>query len=451
MSISTETVIVYLCATLGGLLFGYDTAIVNGGVVQMSEHFGFPLESWISGLIVSIGVFASFLGAILAGFLSNSYGRRQCILFSSIFFVVSSAVAAAAWNMPMMYISRVLFGLSIGTVSVVVPIYLSEISPASTRGRMITVNNIALTGGQVLASVVAYFFIRCTASVGWRFMFGLGALPAVLQLWLLVKLPETPRWLRRNKRYAEADAITKQFQLEPTTSSSEEAESKMSFAVLLSMLSDADLRRRLLVACGLHFFQQFGGINTLMYYSAMVLKDVGFESSYAAVALSVPLAFTNAMFTFVALFTIDKYGRRATCLASLAGCFASISAVVALAFVPQSALTEKGQAVAFFCFLTMYLMFFAPGIGPIPWLISSEIFPTQYRSAGMAIGAMVNWLSNAVVSQIFPMLIGSMGVGWAFLFIDGFLLFALIFVFFLLPETKGKTLEEISQTKLVDM
>ena len=439
---------VYLCATIGGMLFGYDTAIVNGGLVQMSEHFGFHLESWISGLVVSIGVFASFFGAILTGYLSNTHGRRKSMHYASIFFILSSIVAAVAWNMQTVYFSRVLFGLSIGCVSVVVPIYLSEISPAKTRGKIITINNIALTCGQVLASVVAYSFIHLSSGVGWRFMFGLGAIPAILQLWLLARLPETPRWLRQNDRRQEAEVITKEFGLEEEEVQQSEKDQQMSFNIIRRMYSNRDIRFRLFIACGMHFFQQFAGINTVMYYSAMVLKEVGFEESTSALAWSIPLAMTNAIFTCIGLLTIDKYGRRKTCIASLTGCFVSITGVVVLAFVRVDALSSGIRAILFFCLLTMYLMFFAPGMGPVPWLVASEIFPTSYRSAGMAMGAMVNWLSNAVVSQIFPIVIGRCGVGWAFLCVDVFVLLGLAFVYFLLPETRRKTLEEISRMNL---
>ena len=449
MSYSFSIIATYLCATLGGLLFGYGTAIVNGGLIQMSEHFDFTLESWVSGLIVSIGVLASFVGASFSGYLSDSYGRKKCILLSSVSFVVSSILAASAHSLYVVYAARVLFGLCIGCISVVVPVYISEISPAKARGRMITVNNIALTGGQVFASIIAFAFIHLPSSMGWRLMFGLGALPAVLQLCLLVKLPESSTWLERIKARHLVSSL-KEVQI-VSTESNKEVDSSQRASLLQNMMRDADLRKRIIVACGLHFFQQLGGINALMYYSAMVLKDIGFSSSKAAVALSVPLALTNAVFTCVGLLTIDRYGRRATCLVSLTGCFLSLSVVVGLTLVPEGLLSVKTQGVAFFASLTCYLMFFAPGMGPIPWLIASEIFPNQYRSSGMALAAMTNWLSNAIISQAFPMLVGSMGIGWAFFFIDGFLLLAIIFVYCLLPETKGKTLEEIGASKVTEL
>ena len=449
------------CASLGGLLFGYHTAIVNGAMLQLSQHFSFPLDSWTTGFIVSIGVLGALVGSVFAGHCSDRYGRRRSILLAVGLFLLGSPLSAVAWALPVVYCGRFVLGLGVGLVSVVTPVYLSEISPPGRRGRLVTLNVMMLTGGQFIACVVALLFVKWgSVNMGWRLMFSVGAVPAVTQLilspWFL---PESDRWLDHRKRQSEMlpDVLTNNQSIvvsqEGNTLSSHvdtnavshesgiQPNSSTSF--LRKLVFHKELRKRVLIGCGIQALQQLSGINTLMYYSATILRDAGFSGEVAPVALSIPLAFTNALFTYVGVHTIDHYGRVFTCLISLTGCFVSIAVMVAISWVPIATLAIRVRAYVYLGCLLFYLMSFAPGMGPVPWVVTSEIFPQQYRGGGMALSTTANWITNTIVSQLFPVLLGVCGLSWTFVVINVFVLLAIAFVWFFVPETKGRTLEEI--------
>lgn len=479
-----------VCAAIGGFLFGYDTAIVNAALFQLSEHFGFELDSWQSGAVVGLGVFGAFIGSAVAGILADVKGRRFSIVLADVAFLVGSLIAAASPWLWLVFVGRLVLGFGIGAASVVTPVYLAEMSPADSRGMIVTLNNLFITGAQFLASGIGAMFVLWTShDIGWRFMFALGGVPALVQVALLASLlPETPRFLLRRGRHDEARRIMEKFVLDPldvgfveaadsrtlTGEQQDEGEGEggsritpntddhlylstpgnasnvkgtsageedgFSFAALLA----PSMRRRLLIGGGLQAFQQLAGINTIMYYSASILKDAGIEGKTMPVVLSVPLAFTNALFTVVGMRTVDSLGRRKTLLVSLIGCFVALAAVTGVSFAHED-MTAKDRAISFMCLLFLYLVFFAPGMGPIPWVMNSEIYPTNLRTAAAGAAAMMNWLFNALMSFAFPPLMGSIGMGWTFSIVTVFVCLSIAFVFLFVPETKGKTLEEIEK------
>jgi SP family myo-inositol transporter-like MFS transporter 13 len=457
------------CAALGGFLFGYDTAIVNGALFQLQDEFHFDGNSWQNGLVVSIAIAGAFVGSLLAGIIGSRFGRRRVILCADVLFIIGSATLAAAPDLIVVWIGRLILGLGIGLASVIVPVYLAEMSSAQSRGKVVTVNNFFITGAQFIAASLAALFVATTSpTVGWRVMFGLGIVPAALQLiGLLTFLPETARYLASVGKVDEARAVEEAFGLEhveyeganeTATSTSANGEQTACLQDNLRPQSEAQIfrelffrkenRKRLIVGMGLQLFQQLSGINTVMYYSSQILRDAGFTGNKSPVYWSVPLAATNAFFTLASATKVDSWGRKKVLVISICGFSVALVLMSVLGFVTTydpTALSKTASGVLFLILLFWYLMCFAPGMGPVPWIVNSEIYPLQKRTVAAGLATMANWGSNALVSQTFPILMGSIGTGGTFLIIAALAGLSLLFVLKVVPETKGLSLEEMDE------
>ncbi|CUE72530.1 sugar transporter, putative [Bodo saltans] len=428
---------VYVCAALGGVLFGYDTAVVNGALFQLEDYFSLGTNSTTGGLIVSIAVCGAFIGAMIGGLVASRWGRRTSLIVADILFVVGSCTLAAAPSCTCRTWHWYFF--------MVVPVYLAEVTEAETRGNVISINSICICGSQFIAAVVCGILVYFSStSVGWRWMFGLGVVPAVIQLMAVaVFLPESPRWLQSCGRDSEAQDIAIKYGIGLSTTTELSAQCLSEWDQYKIVFSAA-LRQRVFLGVGLQILQQFSGINTVMYYSANILKNVGFGGGKAPVLLSIPLAFTNALFTLIATFYADKLGRKLLLRTSLIGCGTATAGMMVVGILQStdSVATSTGGWI-FVGLLGIYLMFFAPGLGAMPWVVMSEIYPTNVRSTASGVATMANWASNALVSQCFPLLVGSIGVGPTFGIVAGIEVVGLIVVTKFVPETKGLTLEEI--------
>jgi MFS transporter, SP family, solute carrier family 2 (myo-inositol transporter), member 13 len=437
---------VYVCAALGGVLFGYDTAVVNGALFQLEDDFNLGTNSTIGGLIVSIAVCGAFIGAMFGGFVASRWGRRMSLVVADMFFVIGSCTLAVAPSLTWILIGRVLVGLGIGISSMVVPVYLAEVTEAKTRGTVISINSICICGSQFIASVVCGILVYYSSnSVGWRWMFGLGVVPAAVQLAAIALfLPESPRWLQSSGRESEAQIVASSYGIALSTDTLSHPIAMLSEREQYKIVFGAALRQRVFLGVGLQILQQFSGINTVMYYSASILKNVGFGGGKAPVLLSIPLAFINALFTLIATFYADKLGRKFLLRVSLIGCGTATAGMMVIGILQStdSVVTSTGGWI-FVGLLGTYLMFFAPGLGAMPWVVMSEIYPTNVRSTASGVATMANWASNAIVSQCFPLLVGSIGVGPTFGIIAGIEVIGLLVVSKFVPETKGLTLEEI--------
>ncbi|PWV10416.1 putative sugar transporter [Trypanosoma cruzi] len=430
-------------AALGGFLFGYDTSVINGALFQMKDYFGFSEHSWKAGLIVSIAVIGAFVGAFIPGIASLRFGRRTCIAMADLLFAAGSLLMAVAVNVEMVLVGRAVVGLGIGISSVTVPVYLSEITSAESRGATVVFNGVSLTGAQFIASVVTALLVQFTSiKVGWRVALGLGALPAIVQLvGLVFFLPESPRWLLAKGDRENAFKLAERFEVDICRS--DESECSENFAINYSGIFKKAMRRRLLIGCMLHVLQQASGINTIMYYSAVILYDAGFKDPKTPVILSIPLAGINAVSTISGLFTVDRWGRRILLQISANACLVITIAMTAVGFFLGNQIPYSIGGWVFLSLLGVYLIFFAPGLGAMPWVVMGEIFPNHLRSTAASLATMCNWASNALVSQVFPILMGSIGVGGTFSVICGCIAFAAVFIQLFVVETKGLTLEEI--------
>ena len=510
-------------ASLGGFLFGYDSGIINGALLLLTRDL--QLTTFQKELTVSSAIAAAMIGALLTSKLAGRWGRRPAVLATSTIFVLGSVIMAAVplkfgknVGFSILVLGRVVAGLGIGGASMVVPVYISEAVPNDMRGRLVTVNNLFITGGQVFACIVAGIFSNTYQ--GWRYMLGLAMVPAIVQFfgfWHI--LPETPRWLLSNENPDAAREALERMR-DKAADVSEEFEELRDLAQradahdsassnFLAQISKPWILKSLALGMSLQISQQLIAINTVMYYSSTILTLAGFSTS-SAIWLSVLVSGANFLFTFLGIYLVDRIGRRKLTLWSIAGATGSL-AFLGYAFFrmqttsvgvlpgsgsddcasPSSCFecdispgcgycaitaqegvcsavntstasgsscsygnvsgewslkgcTARGDGILALLGLVMYLAAFAPGMGPMPWTINSEIFPQDFRSTGVGITTMCNWVVNFLVSLTFLDLVDVFTSYGAFWFYGGcgVLSFALFYI--TLPETRGLALEEIA-------
>ncbi|XP_042704560.2 proton myo-inositol cotransporter isoform X2 [Chrysemys picta bellii] len=481
--------VVSVFSALGGFLFGYDTGVVSGALLLLKRELN--LGALWQELLVSSTVGAAALSALAGGVLNGLWGRRPCILLSSCFFIAGAALLAAAQDKETLLGGRIVVGLGIGVASMTVPVYIAEVAPPHLRGRLVTINTLFITGGQFFASVVDGAF-SYLAKDGWRYMLGLSAVPAIIQFFGFLFLPESPRWLIQKGQTQKARRILSQIRGNQTIDEEydsiknniEEEEKEVGAAgpVICRMLTYPPTRRALIVGCGLQMFQQLSGINTVMYYSATILQMSGVQDDSLAIWLAAVTAFTNFLFTLVGVWLVEKVGRRKLTLGSLTGTTVALI-ILALGFLlsaqvsprvtlnPTDPSGQNSTCTNYRCSnetrfkreelfwaynfcptpyswttllgLILYLVFFAPGMGPMPWTVNSEIYPLWARSTGNACSSGVNWIFNVLVSLTFLHTAEYLTYYGAFFLYAGFAGMGLIFIYGCLPETKGKKLEEI--------
>ncbi|XP_011536152.1 proton myo-inositol cotransporter isoform X5 [Homo sapiens] len=339
--------VVAVFSALGGFLFGYDTGVVSGAMLLLKRQLS--LDALWQELLVSSTVGAAAVSALAGGALNGVFGRRAAILLASALFTAGSAVLAAANNKETLLAGRLVVGLGIGIASMTVPVYIAEVSPPNLRGRLVTINTLFITGGQFFASVVdgAFSYLQ---KDGWRYMLGLAAVPAVIQFFGFLFLPESPRWLIQKGQTQKARRILSQMRGNQTIDEEydsiknniEEEEKEVGSAgpVICRMLSYPPTRRALIVGCGLQMFQQLSGINTIMYYSATILQMSGVEDDRLAIWLASVTAFTNFIFTLVGVWLVEKVGRRKLTFGSLAGTTVALI-ILALGFVLSAQVSPR--------------------------------------------------------------------------------------------------------------
>ncbi len=427
-------------AGLGGLLFGYDTGVIAGALLFITPDF--HLTSFESGLVVGAVPIGAVLGAAFAGRLSDAYGRRILIIASSIVFVIGSLICAAAPDTAVLVVARVLLGVAIGLASATAPVYISEVAPPDIRGRLVTFFQLAVTIGIVVAYVVGLAFDH---SEEWRWMLGLGAVPAFFLFAGMLKMPQSPRWLVMAGRDFEARAVLARIRSgDPDTIEQEIVDIKGEVSAKPGTWRDLRqpvVKAALVVGVGLAILQQVSGINTVIYYAPTIVQFTGVESSAAAILASVAVGIVNVGMTLVAIRLLDRAGRRPLLLIGSA-VMAMALASLALVFAAGAGST-LGSVVAIGS-LMLYVAAFAISLGPIFWLLNAEIYPLEVRSKAAAVGTMANWLFNFIVSLTFLLLIDALGRGGAFLFYAAICVVTFFFCKALVPETKGKRLEDIT-------
>ncbi len=426
-----------LTGALAGLLFGFDTAVINGALLSLRTHFA--LSELQVEFAASSLLYGCFFGAMAAGMLSDRYGRRTILRLSGVLFLLSAVFAAIPSTFAEFLVARFLGGLGIGFASTIAPLYLSEVSPKEKRGSIVTLNQIAIVMGMLLAYCTNWA-LAFTGASAWRWMFGSAALPALVFILCLRFVPESPRWLIRQNRVAEADAAFIDLCGEANRS-----EQLAEIRAVIAQEAPVPgwlrrLRRPLLLAVAVAILQQVTGINTVLYYGSWIFVTHGNSGSdQRAFAANVLIGLTNLVFTLIALSMMDRIGRRTLLTGSA---LVMGAALLALVF----AFHQQHTAFALVVGSTMlYVAAFAMGLGPGAWVYISEIFPTNVRGRAMSIATAVLWGSCILVSNSFLTMVRALGPAGAFGVYAGICAIAVVF-FSRLPETRGRSLEEIEQS-----
>lgn len=429
-----------LLAALGGFLFGYDTGIIGQALpfVQKQFHAGTVTASWI----VSSVLIGAIIGAACSGYLADRISRKWTKCISGCVFVIGAILEATAQSSAWLIGARFVLGLAVGTASFVAPEYIAEQTPPRIRGGTVSFNQLMVTFGILLAYVAGFGL----AGVGgnWRWMLGLGAVPGAILAISMIFVPHTPRWLASKGRDQEARAVLNRTRtgrdVQPEMDSIHDVVGKER-ALSLRDLLGGRVRPMLIIGIALAIFQQFVGINTVIYFTATILKYTG-SSTSLSVQQAVYIGVTNFVFTIVAILCMDWLGRR---VMLIGGTGVAVCALVALgAFFQFPGFAHANAWFGLLCVI-VYIAGFAFGLGPVFWLIISEIFPLQHRSKAMAIATIFNWAANFVVSYFFLQqvaLIGKPATFWIYAVLG---LAAIGFTWWRVPETKGRSLEQIEQ------
>ena len=437
--------LVAVVAIFGGFLFGYDTAVINGANQYLKAHF--RLDAMQEGLAGASAILGCIPGAMFAGFLSDRFGRRKVLFMCAILYAVSGLLSAVPRTFTEFLLARFISGLGIGASSMICPVYIAEMAPKAWRGRLGSLFQLGIVSGIFLtlfinARIQGLGNESWNTSTGWRWMLGAEVVPALLLLGLLFFVKESPRWLIQAGRESLARPILEAI--------GGRAHADEEIAAVQSVvekeeggffeLFHARFRRPLIIAVLLMAFSQFSGINAIMYYSTKIFTTagVGIADSFTA---STIIGLVNLVFTFVAIALVDKAGRRPLLLFGLV---IQVLALGAVGFMFNSGVQGAGLLVA----IVVFIGAFAMALGPIPWILCSEIFPTRVRGRAMSLATFVIWTSCYIVAQTFPMLNDSPKIGPAVTFwvYAGCSLLGLLFVIGMVPETKGRSLEEIEKS-----
>lgn len=425
-------------AALGGLLFGYDTGVISGAILFITRQFS--LSSTMEEIVVSAVLVGAVAGASLGGALTDRCGRRGLIIAAGVIFIVSSLGTALSPSVSWLIAARVISGIAIGLASFISPMYIAELVPARVRGALVAVNMLAITTGIVAAYLTDY---ALTGNGGWRWMFGLGVVPAIgltIGMWFL---PDSPRWLISKSRTDEARKALSRLrspeEIGPEVADIKQSTSKTSGDWKTELFQPA-LRMPLMIGVGLALFQQLSGINTVIYYAPTIFKFAGFQSASASILAAVGLGVVMLCSHVAAIFLLDRVGRRPLLLVGIAGQVVGLAALGAAFHFKQLSSSIGDIAIGS---LVVYVACFAFGLGPIFWLLISEIYPLAVRGAAMSVATVANWGMNLVVAVTFLTLVSAVGHAWTFWIYDVITVGAWLFIYKLVPETKGKTLEQI--------
>ncbi len=436
---ATFVYIAALFAALGGLLFGYDTGVISGALIFIKREFG--LTTAAEEIVVSGVLLGATLGAIAGGKAADLFGRRRVLLVTAAIFGIGALASGVAPSPAILILSRVVLGLAIGLASTNVPVYLSEVAPPHARGWVVSLFQLAVTIGIVVAYLTDYAFAGIE---GWRWMLGLAVVPALVFGTGMFFLPETPRWLIHRGHHEVAHRVLVRIRAVADVNI-EIDEIKASLAQQTESGHWTDLLRRqvrpaLVVGLGLAIFQQITGINTVIYYAPKILQAAGFNSASGAILATAGVGVVNVGMTIVAMFLVDRAGRRPLLLVGIAGMIVTLG-MLGLSFRISN---PSGQLawIAVIC-LMAYVASFAISLGPIFWLLIAEIYPLRIRGLAEGTAATFNWGSNLIVSLTFLTLLEKLGASATFLLYAFASVASWLFAYYLVPETKGRTLEEI--------
>jgi len=431
-------ILISIVAALGGLLFGFDTAVISGTINFIQPYFG--LSEAGLGWTVSSLLFGCIAGVFLAGKMGDLYGRKKVLMLAALLFFISATGSASAQVLAFFIAARILGGIAVGIASILSPMYIAELAPAKYRGTLVSLNQLAIVIGILVAFFSNYLLVDSGVN-NWRWMLLVMAAPAVLLFFSLFLVPESPRWLVARNRNEEAMKVliktsgpelaqSELKEIQQTLNNQEES----TFSDLLA----PKIKPLLFIGIILAVFQQITGINTIMYYAPKIFANVG-QNNDSALLQTILIGGTNLIFTLVAMVLIDRFGRKLLIIIGSTGMMLMLAGLSALFF------TNHTSGVLVLVFILGYIAFFAASLGPALWVITAELFPNRLRSKGMSIAIVSLWIACTVVTIAFPIMLEKLSGGITFLIFALICLANLLYVWWYVPETKGKTLEELEK------
>ena len=438
-------------ATLGGFLFGYDTSNIGSALNFIPYH----LNSFWTGYLVAGASLGAAVGALLAGPLTDRFGRKTLLVVDAFVYAVGAILSAVTWHVAVLLSARTLIGLAIGADSAIATAYIAEYAPAKRRGSLSMLQQWMITVGILVSYLVALVILKVwpgASDVDWRWFFGLGAIPAIIGLILRFEMPESPRWLIRKGRFDQAQQTFARLGIEVGVEDVEHTARELEKA---DDRADRErhrgwtrgVKRALVVVCVFFIFQQITGINVPLYYGPHLLAEY-FQSGGSVVAsttagveVTAIMTAVNVAATYLAFRYIDRIGRRRLAM----GGFAGMAVFAVVAAVGVGLLSGTPRVVVGMTGLSLFIASFAIGVGGTGWLIQGEMFPTAVRGQGASIAAFFDWIANYALIEVFPAWQSGIGLGWVLVCFAGLCLIAIAFVYRYLPETKQLTVEQITE------
>lgn len=432
--------IVAIVASLGGLLSGYDTGVISGALLFINETWDLSIS--LQGIVVSAVLIGAVIGAATNGVLADIFGRKKIIIATAIIFILGSILCGLAPNVYVLIISRIFVGLAVGIVNFVIPLYLSEVAPKAVRGTLVSLYQWAITAGILFSYFINAAFAPAVYS--WRWMLLAGIFPGLVLLVGMSFMSDTPRWLISKNKEEEAQKVLKK--IEPDVDTEKEIrEIKHTLKLNENLDKKFNFKKWMImpfvVGIGIMFAQICTGINTIIYYAPTIFKIAGFDSNLNAIYATTGIGVVNFLMTIVALFFTDKLGRKPLLYFGLTGVMLSLAAL-GCAFAYQDVLGAGLKIVAVGSLVT-YIICFAMSLGPIGWILVSEVFPLKIRGVAMSICTVANFAFNFLVVGSFPVLIHKIGGAYTFWGFAAVSFLCILFVYFFVPETKGISLEQI--------
>lgn len=428
-------------AAIGGILFGFDTGIISGAILFVQQDFSLSVSerSWA----VSIVLVGAIIGSASGGYLSDKLGRRKSIISSAALVIIGTAVITLSSDIYFFFAGRFIIGTGIGIASFISPMYISEVAPKSIRGAMVSLTQLMVTVGILVAYVVSLYF---SPSGNWKAMFLAAVIPAAALLIGMIILPSSPRWLVFEGKVDSAMHVAEEFSYDKEKADDAirqmEKENEEQKNTKISELWSPAIRYVTIIGITLAILQQATGINTVIYFAPTIFEFAGYGNATASIAASVGVGIVNVVLTVISIFLVDRVGRRPLLLISLSGMILSL---LGLSVVFTIGAASLGIYTA--VFLMAYIASFAIGLGPIFWLLIAEIYPLRIRGKAMSVATVANWASNFIISLTFLGLVGLLGTNGVFFIYAIVGVFSLIFVWKFIPETKGLSLEEITENE----
>lgn len=429
-----------ITAALGGFLFGFDTAVISGAERDIQRLWN--LDDWSHGMAVAIALYGTVFGALFGGIPADKFGRRNSLIWIGVFYFVSAVGSALANDVNTFMFYRFLGGLGVGASSVVAPMYISEIAPAKRRGQLVALYQFNIVLGILMAYFSNYLIGTANLNEGWRWMLGVEALPALIYSVLILKVPKSPRWLIAKKQdYDTAREILTRTDPEGVDEAMELAiaESKeIRGKISVSTLFNPKFRKISFFAFLMAFFNQMSGINAIIYFAPRVFESAGISTEDALFS-TIGIGVINLVATMLGLYLIDRIGRKMLMYIGSVGYIISLSLMAYSyfgGFIPP-------QLLPYFVF--GFITSHAIGQGSVIWVFIAEIFPNELRAFGQSLGSFTHWILAALVANIFPYFANTYGAGNIFAFFALMMVLQLLWVIFRMPETKGKSLEEIQK------